>query len=67
VVSNTPGELLDEVTAKKAQDSFSVSKQMLEQYGQNKHRVFRFDKCVPISTYLYCMIAGAYAVFTPSP
>jgi hypothetical protein len=30
VVSNTPGELLDEVTAKKAQDSFSVSKQMLE-------------------------------------
>lgn len=29
VVSNAPGELLDEVTAKKAKDSFSVSENMI--------------------------------------
>jgi aminopeptidase N len=67
VVSNAPGELLDTLTAKKAEDSFSVTGDMVSQYKDQSHKVFRFDRTVPISTYLYAVIAGSYAVFTPSP
>lgn len=64
-VSNAPGELLDPMSAVKAQTSFMVTESMTAQY-KSGHKVYRFDKSVPISTYLYCVIAGNYAEFTPS-
>lgn len=52
--------------ASATQKSFGVTDSMVQSYGDKSFSVYQFDKSAKISTYLYCIVAGPYAVFEPS-
>jgi len=44
---------------------FNVTEKMTDSFKGKAYKVFKFDKSVRISTYLFCIVAGPFACFEP--
>lgn len=63
-----PGEWRVVATAKSVEGAKKITctEAMVKTYGGKLYGVYQFAKSAKISTYLFCVVAGPYAVFEPS-
>ena len=65
VLSNQPETKSTEVNAQ-IESFFNVTNMMRDQFTEGKYINFKYESGLPISTYLFCIVAGPFAVVEQS-